>query len=273
MSKEGTRFFQYIAGERQGEVLVYDHIEEEDDMIFIVFKDESRCNEDLIVPLGNREWQGKLMAEVSSTNPENLWTFDTKYVGRQEEKWSPPEESPDGVSHLVQPFLPGKKKVTPKPPKKIKSVFGTIDKHVETAKPAVEEKPKYDGDPVWLMMEKAKKFDTDIEMTVTISLPTKSLYEVAKESFEEGGSKVIEYIIENLDNQKLKDSLKTALREAYGEITHMPDQRFLQEPEAVQEPEIRPATEEEIEILGTKEIKKLHENSKKTLEELKEIGK
>ena len=237
MSKEGTRFFQFLAGERQGEVLVYDHIEEEDDMVFVCFKDQSRCNEELIVPIGNRDWQGKLMAEVSSTNGDNLWTFDEKWVGRQEERWSPPEESPDGVSHLVQPFVPGKKKTTPRPPRKIKSVFGSIDKHIE-AVPTKEERPKYDGDPVWLMMEKAKKFDTDVEMTVTISLPTKSLYEVAKESFEEGGAKVIEYIIENLDNQKLKDSLKTALREAYGEITPMPDQRFLQEPIAIEEPVI-----------------------------------
>lgn len=272
MNKEDTRFFQFLAGERQGEVLIYDHIEEEDDMVFVCFKDQSRCNEDLIVPLGNREWNGELMAEVSSTNSENLWTFDVKYVGRQEEKWSPPEESPDGVSHLVQPFFPGKKKVTPRPPKKVKSVFGTIDKHIEKA-PTPEERPKYDGDPVWLMMDKAKKFDTNVEMTVTISLPAKSLYEVAKESFEEGGSKVIEYIIENLDNQKLKDSLKVALEDAYGEPHREDPPEYLQEPEAIQEPEIRPATEEEIAILGTEEIKKLHENSKKTLEELKEMGK
>jgi len=102
------------------------------------------------------------------------------------------------------------------------------------------------NDPVWLMMDKAKKFDTDVEMSVTISLPTKSLYEVAKESFEEGGEKVIEYIINNLDNQKLKDSLKMALREAYGEVQKVPEIPYMIEPEAVEEPIIREAKEEEI---------------------------
>ena len=72
------------------------------------------------------------------------------------------------------------------------------------------------SDPVWVMMEKAKKFDTEVEMTLNIALPSKSLFDVADESFEEGGQKVIEYIIDNLDDSKLKDALKVALREAYG---------------------------------------------------------
>ena len=37
------------------------------------------------------------------------------------------------------------------------------------------------------MMDKAKKFETEVEMNLTISLPAKSLYDVADESFEDGG--------------------------------------------------------------------------------------
>jgi len=242
MSTEDLRFFQYLAGERQGEVVVFDHIEEDDNMVFICFKDKSRCNEELILPLNERNYTNQLMAEVE--NPTNIWKFDEKWVGRQEEKWSPPEESPDGASHLVQPFSPGKKLVTPIPPRKSTGNFGKIDKKVES--PQEVAKQQNMNDPVWLMMDKAKKFDTDVEMSVTISLPTKSLYEVAKESFEEGGEKVIEYIINNLDNQKLKDSLKMALREAYGEVQKVPEIPYMIEPEAVEEPIIREAKEEEI---------------------------
>lgn len=243
MSKEDQRFFQFLAGDRQGEVVVYDHIEEDEDLVFVCFKDGSRCNEELILKKGERKWNNEFMAEVPSTNPDNLWTFDTKWVGRQEERWSRPEDSPDGEVHLVQPFVKGRKKVTPKPPRKVKSVFGAIDKRIESAPPK-SERSKYEGDPVWLMMEKAKKFDTDVEMSVTISLPSKSLYDVAKESFEEGGPKVIEYIIENLDNQKLKDSLKVALEDAYGEPHGEEPPEYLQqgvdlgEPEAIEEPVI-----------------------------------
>lgn len=247
MSTEETRFFQFLAGERQGEVLVFDRIEEDDGDVYLCFKDDSRCNEDLILPINKREYSSELMAEVE--NPKNIWTFDTKWVGREEEKWSRPEDSPDGEVHLVQPFVQGRKQTTPIPPRKSKAKFGAISNYVAPAPPAPVN-PLL-NDPVWLMMDKAKKFDTDVEMIVTISLPTKSLYDVAKESFDEGGSKVIEYIIENLDNQKLKESLKTALMDAYGEDTSIvPELNIpemdLGEPVAVVEPIIRKATEDEI---------------------------
>lgn len=262
MSTEEMRFFQYLAGERKGEVLVFDKNEEEDGIIYLCFKEGSRCNEDLVLPLNKREYTSELMAEVE--NHSNIWTFEEKWVGRQEEKWSSPEDTPDGEIHLVQPFVKGKKLVTPVPPKKTKAKFGGDLSHVTTTPaPAPEPVNPLVNDPVWLMMEKAKKFDTDVEMSITISLPTKALYEVAKESFEEGGSKVIEYIIENLDNKKLKDSLKSALEEAYGEAPLIPEvveqppleisPLDLGEPIAIEEPVVRTATEDEIKELGDQE--------------------
>jgi len=261
MSTEETRFFQFLAGERKGEVLIFDRIEQDGGDVYLCFKDDSRCNEDLILPINKREYSNELMAEVES--PSNIWTFDEKWVGRIEEKWSSPEDTPDGEIHLVQPFVPGRKQITPIPPRKSTAKFGAISNHVTPAPapPPVTVNPLV-GDPVWLMMDKAKKFDTDVEMKITISLPTKSLYDVAKESFDEGGSKVIEYIIENLDNQKLKESLKTALMEAYGEEIKsiVPELEIptmdLGEPVAVEEPVVRTATAEEIKELGDREQKR-----------------
>jgi len=244
------RFFQFLAGERQSEVLVFDRIEQEDGINFVCFKDGSRCNEELILPLNQRQWSTQLMAEIDS--PSNCWTFKTEYVGRQEERWSAPEEAPDGVSHLVQPFVEGRKKVTPVPPRPTKSAFGQINSFSESPNisPAggtnVQQQASNDeigrlsNDPVYLMMDKAKKFDTVIEMNLVVSLPSKSLYNVADESFEDGGDKVIEYIIRNLDDQKLKDSLKRALKEAYGNefSKEIKDSFNLKEPEVVEEPVI-----------------------------------
>lgn len=249
MSENNTRFLQYIAGERQGEVLVFDHIEEEDDMIFLCFKDGSRCNEELALPPRDRKWEGKLMAEVASTNKDNLWTFDEKWVGRREEKYSKPEDSPDGEIHLVQPFVKGKKKTTPIPPRRTKSVFGNIDRRIETAPasaPVIEEKPKAIEDPVWLMMDKAKKKDTNVEMSVVISLPSKALYDVAKDSFDEGGEKTINYIIDKIKVDEIKEGIRKALYEAYGE---QPEMGMQGEPETVEEPVISddiPGNQEEL---------------------------
>ena len=70
---EENRYFQYLAGERKGEILFFDKIEEEDGLVFISFKDGSRCNKEFILPLNERNWTNQLMAEVSDT--KNIWRF------------------------------------------------------------------------------------------------------------------------------------------------------------------------------------------------------
>lgn len=229
MAEEDVRYFQYLAGPRNGDVVVFDKIEEEDGMIFISFKDGSRCNEQLIIPLNNANYVSELMAEVDS--PSNLWTIKEEWVGRQEEKWAWQDESNHGESQVcVQPFIEGKRKLIPIPPKPTKSKFGQINTFnttipqtnvssvfgTKTQQQAPNQsQTSNSGDPVWLMCEKAKKFNQYIEMRLEISLPKQSFYNVAKESFEDGGSKVIEYIIHSLDDKLIKESLKQALLEAY----------------------------------------------------------
>lgn len=230
---QDVRYFQYLAGPNNGKVVVFNKIEEEDGIVFICFKDGSRCNEKIILPLNSTTYTSELMAEVDS--PSNLWTIKEEWVGGQEEKWAWKDETNPGLPEekvCVQPFKPGKRKLIPIPPRPTTSKFGQIDvSHSsvpqtnvssvfgETTQQASSNKPEQvnSGDPVWLMCEKAKKFDSDITMTLKVSLPKKALYNVAKESFEEGGPKVIEYIIHNLDDKSIKESLKQALLEAYEE--------------------------------------------------------
>ena len=229
-----NRYFQYLASERQGEVVVFDRIEEEDGDVFVCFKDGARCNEELILPLNERNAGNMLMTEVS--DPNNIWKFKTEWVGREEERW---ETNKDGQKVCVQPFVKGRKKVTQIPPRKVNAKFGNVNKHIETSdiNPKELEKLQHANDPVWVMMEKAKKFDTQVPMELTISLPSKALYNVAKESFEEGGKKVIEYIISNIDDKKLKNSLKVALYSSYEDIEQpKPEEStLLFEPEAEEE--------------------------------------
>ena len=164
-----NRYFQYLAGPRCGEVVIYDHVEEEDDMVFVCFKDESRCNAVLILPLNERDPGSMLMAEIDSHT--NVWTFAEEWVGRQEERWEL-NEAQERV--CVQPFVEGRRKVTATPPRRTsKAKFGEISKRIEA--PVVQEKqvPELSGDPVWVMMDKARKFDTEVPMLLVISLPSK----------------------------------------------------------------------------------------------------
>jgi hypothetical protein len=254
---EDVRYFQYLAGPRNGEVVLFDKIEEEDGMIFIKFKDGSRCNEKLILPLNATNYVSELMAEVDS--PSNLWTIKEEWVGRQEEKWAWQDETNHGESKIcVQPFIEGKRKLIPIPPRPSKSKFGQIDTFRTTPPPVNvssisevktqqqtpnEPQASNSSDPVWLMCEKAKKFDQEISMTLTVALPKQSLYNVAKESFDDGGTKVIEYIIHSLDNKLIKESLKRALLEAYDPDSFRENQNidipYEVEPPIIGEPQVK----------------------------------
>lgn len=233
-----TRFFQWIVGERRGEIVVLKDIVREEGEIFLTFRDDSRINANLVAPIDLRDLTGKIMAEVES--PNNVWRFE-----------EPPEEKPRyEIDHETQkryeiPSVeeiqahesnqPIKKKKKPiklippvatnantSPRPLVPSSESIHEVNVRSSQPAKvpQQAPKeviqHSNDPVWLMMERAKKVDTEVEMAITISLPTKSLFNVADESFDDGGQKVIEYIISNLDDRKLKDSLRIALSQAYG---------------------------------------------------------
>jgi len=109
-----------------------------------------------------------------------------------------------------------------------------------------------------------------VEMTLKVALPTKSLYNVAKESFDDGGNKIIEYIISNLDDKSLKDALKEALKVAYGDLDPEPEEVIVKGDDLF-EPgeggEIRDAAPDEVKE-AIKKIKEL-EISHEVKEELK----
>lgn len=259
MSQEKPiRYFQFLQGERQGEVVVMDGVVEDDGMIFVKFKDGSRCNEKLIAKLNSPHADNMLMAEVSDA--KNLWRVEEKWVGRQEEKWA---EDANGQRQCVQPFNPGRKVVNLIPPRPVSEFERTYSpppqpeaqpERVAAPTPAPLEE-KFKDDPVWVMLQKSKKFETEISLDLVIDLPKKSLYNIIDESFDNGGSKMVEFIIETMDVSILKGALKDSLLAAYSSnddvkketkdpIYEQPkvpvDPTFTFEPEVIEEPEIGP---------------------------------
>jgi uncharacterized protein YeeX (DUF496 family) len=232
---ENSRYFQWLVGERRGEVLVFDTISEEEGEVFIVFKDNSRINEKFVMNLNQTDATGKMMAEVE--NMSKLWGFKETIVGedtnRTEVDWeSQVRYDIPTVTEIASggSKVPTKKKqveLIPPPRTReevVKSRFGTIinapapppPPAIPVVQTVAEQKIiSNQNDPVWIMMSQSKKVDSEVELTLTISLPTKNLYNVAKESFEDGGNKVMEYIIENIEVSKIKDSLKAGIKAMY----------------------------------------------------------
>ena len=75
-------------------------------------------------------------------------------------------------------------------------------------------------DPVHILVNTCKKHDTEISMTVNISLPSLTTYNFAKSEFENGGEKFIDILAESIDITTLAKSIKDAIKQAYESQTN-----------------------------------------------------
>jgi len=219
-----VRYFQWISGDRKGDIMIYDKIISEDGIVFIRFKDGSRINEEFVSNLNITDVTGKLMAEID--NPNNCWKFEESWVGREEEVWA---TNAVGENVCVQPLVEGRKVfklMPPIPTAASTSSFGVIEQRSIQANETIlndnisaQTSPITSSannlDPVYIMISKSKKIDQIIEMELNISLPSISLFNVITESFDGGADKLIEYIIQDINVDAIKDAIKNSLRIMY----------------------------------------------------------
>jgi len=229
MSDE-KRFFQWIMGDNRGQVVIFDKIETDGEDNYVVFKGGSRCNEQLIAELNANDLTNKYMAEVS--DPNNVWQFKEKWVGREEEVW---EQNADGESVCVQPAVEGRKVIDiikPRPVAPRASNFGVISnaqEYIVPPAPIIIQATTLDAtgidkhDPVFILMTKSKKIDTEIDMSLVISLPPKNLYNLAKESFEDGDEKFIKYIVSEITVAEIKEAIQEGIKQMYEEADFRTD--------------------------------------------------
>lgn len=226
MSKN-TRYFQWLIPEKKGEVQIFDKIIAEDGIVYIGFTDGSRINEEYVAKINQKDPTGKIMAEIDS--PSNQWGYEDIWIGREEEVW---ETNANGDKVCVQPLIEGKKAlklIPPKPTNPNTSKFGVIeqtpiipnetiisDKIVaQSDQNQLKTTQEFEKDPVYIMISKSKKIDQLVEMEMEISLPSTKLYNIIKELYEEGEEKILEYIIQDIDVNVIKNSIKNALRVMY----------------------------------------------------------
>jgi hypothetical protein len=87
-----------------------------------------------------------------------------------------------------------------------------IDNNVTKIK---ENKPSVDFNPVKILYDKCKKSKTDVDLTLTINLPSRSMFNLADSEFENGGDDLIDYILKDVKTNMIKSALKTSLKQFY----------------------------------------------------------
>jgi len=210
---ETPRCFQWIASDKKGQIVFLDKIEIDDGIVFLSFKDGSRMNEAFIAPLNQKDLNGVFyMAEID--HPNNCWQFKEEWVGRQEEVWAFIDETNPTEKVCIQEAISGRKvmKLIPPRPTTPKTSNFISNSLPETPSPLISIN---ESDPVYIMLTKSKKIDNKIEMSIIIAMPPKNLYNIAKESFDEGDTKFVKYIIENIDTNEIREALKIAITNMY----------------------------------------------------------
>lgn len=74
-----------------------------------------------------------------------------------------------------------------------------------------------EADPVRILAKTCKKHPTEINLTLNINLPSKSIYNIAESEFEDGGKNFVDCLVEDIDITEIVKSLSVALRQAYAE--------------------------------------------------------
>jgi hypothetical protein len=71
------------------------------------------------------------------------------------------------------------------------------------------------ANPITSLLEKQKPNWVEVGIKLKLNLPTKSLYNILTSSFEDADTEIIEFVVNDLDIEIIKDSLRQNIREIY----------------------------------------------------------
>ena len=248
------RYFQWLDGELAGTVETLVDITQEEDEFFYHFASGESCNLRYIAKMTNdvSEIKDKFMVEILSPNdPWVTETISTKRVQVMDENAgeifvdAPALEDITGASgaganlNIEKSKLGTKKYRAPR----YKGPFydlPNIDDYIKDEEIPAPKKPEIqqvqreelviptptatpkisnvsEADPVRILAKTCKKHPTEINLTLNINLPSKSIYNIAESEFEDGGKNFVDCLVEDIDITEIVKSLSVALRQAYAE--------------------------------------------------------
>ena len=246
------RYFQWLDGELAGTVETLVDITQEEDEFFYHFASGESCNLRYIAKMTNDvgEIKDKFMVEILSPNdPWVTETISTKRVQVMDENAgeifveAPALEDITGASgaganlNIEKSKLGTKKYRAPR----YKGPFydlPSIDDYMKDEEVPAPKKPEIqqvqreelvipaptttpkisavsEADPVRILAKTCKKHPTEINLTLNINLPSKSIYNIAESEFEDGGKNFVDCLVEDIDITEIVKSLSVALRQAY----------------------------------------------------------
>ncbi len=138
-----------------------------------------------------------------------------KYKGEMLSLPSYAEYSSDYVGQIEQP-VPRRTPVSePVYQEPVQAAPAPVSARMNSAK--VNISGVSENDPVKILAKTCKKHSTEVNLTLNINLPSKSIYNIAKSEFDDGGEKFVDCLVEEMNISEIVKAVSVALREAYEE--------------------------------------------------------
>lgn len=245
-------YFQWLPGTLNENTIVnLQRIFEDDGEIYYEFNTGDICSKSLIAECTYDKSNLKNKALVRISAPNNGWCFEKNNVGNSKPDIS--NVSLNGTTDFEVPtyedftgkriendinYIAPNNKVHLEPIDE-ESFMSVMDDVIEVTPALIEkeyetevtkdtynitEPEKNDvqktvinniNDPVAILVNSSSKHESSVTMELNIDLPAKSLFNIAKDNFDDGANKFIDVILNSIDYKCVKDSLRDALLAAY----------------------------------------------------------
>ena len=83
------------------------------------------------------------------------------------------------------------------------------DRGVSTSKSEME------SSPIYSLLKRQKKNDVEVSLNIKIPLPSKDLFSVLVSSFDDAENEIIQFIIDSIDIEDIRNTLSKSIRENY----------------------------------------------------------
>lgn len=170
--------FQWIKGDLMGSVEKFESMESTDLGRFIVFQGGGRINIELVGEY--MDCYPSISVDISSV---------------------PVKEIPLESTRILEP-----------------KVGAVMDKQLDIIprkNQVIEKKGHTKDSPIHSLLEKQKSNKKRIDISISLDLPSKALFSVLSDSFDDAENEVIEYALMNLDPEDIRKSLKVSIRKMY----------------------------------------------------------
>ena len=193
-------FYQWIAGEKKGRIETLVKIEKDssDNNTYLYFEDNSRVNVDLI---------GTDIIEIKENNSNEIiendnweWKEET-IIDIIETKGS------DGNTYEIPGPDHGKIKKVKVLKETIKPVVAEKIKINNNIVPEANKKVDLNKSPIFDLLDKAKKKNETVNLSIDIDLISEKLFDVIKENYDDNINDIYNYIWENINIEDLKKQI------------------------------------------------------------------